>query len=106
MDPISMIRVFLGNLKLAFFLAFKSLWKGNRWAALLIISVMSLSFAQLILTPSIISGVTHALNAQQINTLYGNVLIDPRTGDYFLENTAQLQAMLEQQPGVAAAVPI
>ena len=98
-----MIRVFLGNLKLAFFLAFKSLWKGNRWAALLIISVMSLSFAQLILTPSIISGVTHALNAQQINTLYGNVLVDPKTGDYFLENTAQLQATLEQQPGVAAA---
>jgi putative ABC transport system permease protein len=98
-----MIRVFFGNLRLAFFLAFKSLWKGNRWAALLIISVMALSFAQLILTPSIISGVTHALNAQQINTLYGNVIVDPRTGDYFIEDATQLQALLAQQPGVTAA---
>jgi putative ABC transport system permease protein len=103
LNPTAAIRVFLGNLRLAFFLAFKSLWKGNRWAALLIISVMALSYAQLILTPSIISGVTHALNAQQINTLYGNVIVDPRTGDYYLEHQAQMQASLEQQPGVTAA---
>ena len=40
----------------------------------MIIIVMSLSFANLILTPSIISGVTKTLNQQQIDTLYGNII--------------------------------
>ena len=103
MDVTNMIWGFFGNLKLALFLAFKSIWKGNRWAILLIISVMALSFAQLILTPSIISGVTQALNLQQINTLYGNVLIDPQNNAYYLKNAGRIQALVEQQPGVFAA---
>ena len=98
-----MIRGLFGNFKLAIFLAFKSIWKGNRWASLLIISVMALSFAQLILTPSILSGVTQALNSQQINTLYGNVLVDPKNDAYYLENATVIQTLVEQQPGVAAA---
>ncbi len=98
-----MIRGLFGNFKLALFLAFKSIWKGNRWAVLLIISVMALSFAQLILTPSIISGVTKALNAQQINTLYANLLIDPKTDAYHVENASAIQALVENQPGVLAS---
>ncbi len=98
-----MVRGLFGNFKLAFFLAFKSIWKGNRWAVLLIISVMALSFAQLILTPSIISGVTVALNSQQINTLYANLLIDPQTNAYYLENASTIQSLVENQPGVLAS---
>lgn len=98
-----MMRRIFGNFKLAFFLAFKSIWKGNRWAVLLIIGVMALSFAQLMLTPSIISGVTKALNSQQIDTLYANALIDPNSGEYYLENADRIQALLTQQPGVAGA---
>ena len=52
----SVISGVFGNIKLAFFLAFKSIYRGNRWAALLIVAVMALSFANLILTPSILSG--------------------------------------------------
>ncbi len=97
-----MIRGILGNIKLALFLAFKSVWRGNRWAALLIICVMALSFAQLVLTPAIISGVTKALNSQQINTLYGNVVIDPNSDSYYLDNASQVQSLVAQQPGVVA----
>ena len=97
-----MIRGILGNIKLALFLAFKSIWKGNRWAALLIICVMALSFAQLVLTPAIISGVTKALNSQQINTLYGNVVIDPNSNSYYLDDASQIQTLVAQQPGVVA----
>jgi len=98
-----MIRGFFGNAKLALFLAFKSIWKGNRWAALLIICVMALSFAQLVLTPAIISGVTHALNSQQINMLYGNVLVDPDADSYYLAGATEVRSLVEQQPGVVAA---
>ena len=90
----------MGDLKLALFLAFKSIIKGNRWALVLIILVMSLSFANLLLTPSILSGVTNTLNQQQINTLYGNIIIDPPAEDYYLDHSGLIEREIEQIPGV------
>lgn len=90
----------MGNLKLAFFLAYKSILKGSRWTLVLIILVMSLSFANLILTPSILSGVTDALNQQQIDTLYANILIDPNTDKTYLDHVQQIRNKLAQQSGL------
>jgi putative ABC transport system permease protein len=91
----------MGHLKLALFLAFKSIIKGNRWALVLIILVMSLSFANLLLTPSILSGVTNTLNQQQIDTLYSNIIIDPPPDDYYLDNAGAVMRAVEEIPGVA-----
>ncbi len=90
----------MGNLKLALFLAFKSIVKGNRWALVLIILVMSLSFANLILTPSILSGVTNTLDEQQVNTLFANIVIDPEEDKYYLDHVRQLEDKIKQIPGV------
>jgi putative ABC transport system permease protein len=90
----------MGNLKLALFLAFKSIIKGNRWALVLIILVMSLSFTNLLLTPSILSGVTNTLNQQQIDTLYGNIVIDPPPTEYYLSHVSLIENKIEQIPGI------
>jgi len=90
----------MGNLKLALFLAFKSIIKGNRWALVLIILVMSLSFANLLLTPSILSGVTNTLNQQQIDTLYGNIVIDPPPTEHYLSRVSLIEKKIEQIPGI------
>jgi len=90
----------MGNLKLALFLAFKSIIKGNRWALVLIILVMSLSFANLLLTPSILWGVTNTLNRQQIDTLYGNIVIDPLPTEHYLSRASLIEKKIEQIPGV------
>jgi len=90
----------MGNLKVALFLAYKSIIKGNRWALVLIILVMSLSFANLILTPSILSGVTNTLDEQQVNTLFANIVIDPEEDEYYLDHVSQIQKKIEQVPGV------
>jgi len=90
----------MGNLKLALFLAFKSIIKGNRWALVLIILVMSLSFANLLLTPSILSGVTNTLNRQQIDTLYGNIVIDPPPTEHYLSRAGLIETKIEQISGV------
>jgi putative ABC transport system permease protein len=90
----------MGSLKVALFLAFKSIIKGNRWALVLIILVMSLSFANLILTPSILSGVTHTLDRQQVETLYANIVIDPQADEYYLDHAEQMESKLRQVPGV------
>ena len=90
----------MGSLKVALFLAYKSIIKGNRWALALIILVMSLSFANLILTPSILSGVTNTLNDQQVNTLFANIIIDPEEDEYYLSHVSQVVKKIEQTPGV------
>ena len=88
------------NLKVALFLAYKSIIKGNRWALALIIMVMSLSFANLILTPSILSGVTNTLDKQQVNTLFANIVIDPEEDEHYLAHVSQIQKKIAQIPGV------
>ncbi len=95
----------MGKLKLAFFLAFKSVIKGSRWTLILIILVMALSFANLVLTPSIMSGVTQAVNQQQINTMFGNILIDPLSGQHYLSNVGAIESRVAAVPGVAAVAP-
>ncbi len=90
----------MNTLKLAIFLAYKSILKGNRWALLLILLVMSLSFANLLLTPSILLGVTDTINRQQVETTYGNVLIDPLSTDHYLSRARQIEAEVGQVPGV------
>jgi len=91
----------MGDFKLALFLAFKSIIKGNRWALVLIILVMSLSFANLLLTPSLLSGVTNTLNQQQIDTLYGNIVVDPPTTEHYLNRASLIENTIRQIPGVA-----
>jgi len=95
----------MGNLRLAFFLAYKSIIKGNRWTLVLIILVMSLSFANLILTPSILSGVTTAINQAQIDSLYGNIIIDPPADKYYLDSATEIEKAVAQTSGVVGIAP-
>lgn len=90
----------MGKLKLTFFLAYKSIVKGNHWAPILIVLVMSFTFANLILTPSILSGVTDTLDSQQVNTLFGNIVIDPYEEQYYLERVRQIEDRITRVPGV------
>ncbi|MFC1967709.1 ABC transporter permease [Chloroflexota bacterium] len=95
----------MGNIKLALFLAFKSIIRGNRWTLALILLVMSLSFANLLLTPSILSGLTKTLDEQRVNTLLGNIVIDPLPEDYYLSHASQIASRIEQIEGVSGVAP-
>jgi putative ABC transport system permease protein len=91
----------MGDLKLALLLGHKSIFKGNRWALILIVLVMSLSFANLLLTPSILLGVTDAVKRQQVETLYGDVVVDPPADEYYLGHATELVESIAEVPGVA-----
>ena len=90
----------MGNLKLTLFLAYKSIIKGNRWALFLIVVVVALSFVNLIITPSILSGVTNTLDEQQVKSLFGNIVVDPPSDEYYLEHAGQIEEKIAQVPGV------
>jgi putative ABC transport system permease protein len=95
----------LGNFKLAAFLAYKSIIKGNRWTLIMIILVTSLSFANLIIIPSLMSGVTDAINKQQIETLFGNIIIDPPQGQYFLHDVSLIESKLKSISSLEGVAP-
>ena len=50
------------TIKVAFFLAYKSILRGNHWALALTILVMALSFVNLIFTASLLNGVMTTLD--------------------------------------------
>ncbi len=95
----------MGDLKLAVFLAWKSIFKGSRWALVLIVMVMSLSFANLLLTPSILLGVNDTINRQQVETAYGDIVVDPPPEDYYLKGAGEIVQSIAQVPGVAGVAP-
>jgi putative ABC transport system permease protein len=95
----------MGNFKLALFLAFKSIIKANRWTLLLIIAVMSLSFTNLLVMPSILAGVTNTLNRQQINTVLSDIVVSPPETKYYLEKVSSIIRKIDEIPGVAGAAP-
>ncbi len=90
----------MGSFKAAFFLAYKAILKGNRWALALVILVMALSFANLMLTPSLLSGVTDTLDRQQVENVYANIVIDPAADEYYLDHVELLEKKIERVPGV------
>ena len=95
----------IGNIKLSLLLAYKSIIRGSLWTLIMIILVTSLSFANLILTPSLMSGVTNAINKQQIDTLFGNIIIDPPPEENFLQNVNLIESKLLLTPGIDGIAP-
>ncbi|MDD5312408.1 MAG: FtsX-like permease family protein [Dehalococcoidia bacterium] len=93
---------FFKRYKLALFLAFKSIIKGNHWTLALIIAVMAFSFVNLIFTSSIISGVMATLDQQMIDTMFANIVLSPEENEYYIEKVDELLPKLEQLDGVAA----
>jgi putative ABC transport system permease protein len=96
---------FWNNFKTAAFLAFKSIIKGNRWTLIMIIMVMAFSFINLIFVSSILSGVMKTLDDQLIDTLYANVIIDPKQDDYYIDKVDRLEDKIVQIDGVTGVSP-
>ncbi len=93
------------GLKTAFFLAFKSTLRGNRWALVLIVLVLSFSFVNLVFVSSLIAGVITTMDDQVVNAMVSNVVISPEDEDYYLEKISSIESALLQLPDVEAAAP-
>lgn len=95
------MKTLFGNTKLAAFLAFRSMFRGNKWALGLIIVVMAFSFVNLIFTSAIISGVMTTMDEQIVNTLSSNVIIGPREDKYYIDRASELEIPISQIDGVS-----
>ncbi|MCX9026342.1 MAG: FtsX-like permease family protein [Candidatus Methanoperedens sp.] len=88
------------NVKLSLFLAYRSMTKGNKSTLLLIIFIMSLIFVNLVFIGSIFLGVTEATNKQVINSLYSNIVIEPKKDDKYISDVYSLEQKIKGVPGV------
>ena len=88
------------NIKLSAFLAYRSMMKGNKSTMLLIIFIMSMVFVNLVFINSIFLGVTEATNNQVINSLYSNVVIEPKKDELYISDVYSLEQKIKNIPGV------
>jgi putative ABC transport system permease protein len=90
----------LSNLNLSLFLAYKSITKGNKGTLILTIFIMSLIFVNLVFTASIFLGLGNTVNNQVINTLYGNVALEPKTDEKYISDVYSLKQKINSVPGI------
>ena len=94
-------KVIKGNFRSAFFLAFKSILKGNKWASILLILVMAFSFVNLNFVSSLISGIMKTMDNQMIEYVYGDVVIAPQSNKFFIDDTSDVLQKVAGVQGVA-----
>lgn len=91
--------------KVAFFLAGRSIVRGNKGTLALTIVILGMVFVNLIFLPSIITGVAVLFNQQSIDYSYGNLVIEPKKNQIYINNVDELQRKLERIPGVTGVDP-
>ena len=95
----------LEGLRVSAFLAGRSLRRGNKGTIVLTVIIIALVFVNLVFLPSIVQGVVVSFNRQAIDYNYGNLDVEPREGEFYIQDTRALMARLERIPGVMAAAP-
>jgi putative ABC transport system permease protein len=88
------------DLKVSLFLAYKSITKGNKGTQLLTIFIMSLIFVNLVFIGSIFLGLTETMNNQVVNTLYGNIVIEPKKDEKYINDVQSLRQKINSVPGI------
>ncbi|MEA1908879.1 MAG: ABC transporter permease [Euryarchaeota archaeon] len=88
------------ELKVSAFLAYKSIANGNRGTTLLTILIMALAFVNLMFMASLFTGLTDASEDQVIETLYSNIVIEPKDEETYIKSPDSVMKKVGSVPGV------
>ena len=91
----------LKNFKISFFLAYKSLRRGNIGTTILTVAIMSMIFVNLVFLPSIVSGIGEGMNVMLIDYTYANIFIEPKKDNFYINNVDSIQKKVNSLPGVS-----
>ncbi len=89
--------------KLPFYLAFQSIRRGRKWTLILTIVLMAVAFINLIFVSALFNGIVQGSNQQVINTMTGNIYMNPKQGTDYISNKNELIKNTENVNGVQAA---
>lgn len=90
----------LENAKVSFFLADRSIRRGNKGITIFTVFVLTLIFIQLVLFSSMLAGVTLKFNELMVNYQTGNVVVEPKAEERYIEDASALQKKIESLPQV------
>ncbi|KKH96002.1 ABC transporter permease [Methanosarcina sp. 1.H.T.1A.1] len=90
----------LEKAKVSFFLAGRSIRRGNKGITIFTIFVLTLIFVQLVLFSSMLAGVTVQFNKLLVDFQTGNVVIEPKEEERYIEAASALQKKIESLPEV------
>ena len=91
------------SLRTAFFIAYKSIVRGQKWTLVLMVLILSLSFFNMMFTPGIFSGLMNTITQLEINTATSDISITPQqtpVPKQYIGNQRELQARIQTIPGV------
>ncbi|ETA68146.1 ABC-type transport system, involved in lipoprotein release, permease component [Methanolobus tindarius DSM 2278] len=91
--------------KVSFFLASKSILRGNKGIAFFTIIVLTLVYLQLVFFSSMIGGVTMKFNDVLVDYQTGNIVIEPAQDEAYITNVDALSKKIEHIPEVTGVSP-
>jgi len=91
------------SLKVAGFLALKSISRGNSRVLILTIAMLILVYLNLVFTPAILAGAVETVNDKTINTMSGNIIVQAAGEVPAIGNVSELVSQIESLDGVQAA---
>ncbi len=96
------------SIRTAFFIAWRSLKRGNRSTLALIIFILTLSYFNLMFITGIMSGMTDGMVKTMVQTGLGHIAIQPQEDPQrkqYIPNEAELRARIETIPGIVGTAP-
>ncbi|HMK16494.1 MAG TPA: ABC transporter permease, partial [Methanomicrobiales archaeon] len=93
------------ELKVALFLAWRSLVRGNRSSTVMTVIIIALCFTNMIFLPGLFNGIGQSITAQIVDYEVGNVLVSPRAGDQYIIDLDATLSQINSLPGVERATP-
>src|SRR4030043_1918462 len=91
------------SLRVATFLALKSIVKGNVGVIILTIFMLILVTMNLLFVPGLINGATVSMNTILVKTYSGDIIIEPEGDKAVINHVDELIASIESIDGVIAA---
>lgn len=91
--------------RVALFLAKRMILRGNKGPLFLTVLIIGMVFVNLIFLPSIITGTAVLFNQQTIDFSYGNLVIEPKKNEIYINNADELAKKLGRIPGVTGVSP-
>jgi putative ABC transport system permease protein len=87
-------------MKTAFFLALKSIQKGNKVTLFLTPLIITVALVNLLFMKAMFTDIPISLDNQVKNNIYGNIFIKPEPEKSFIGNPGYLQDLIKSIPGV------
>ncbi len=96
---------FMTSLSVGFFLAIREIRRGNKWATILIIAVMVLTFLNLIVVSGVLVGLIEGSVAANRDHYTSDILISSFKDRRYIERSSELIKVLQGMPEVQAFSP-